>query len=410
MRITTLFRRLLGVTHLCVTSVALDGSDLVIFVRPTWRRARCGSCGERRGRYDKSPQRRWRHLGFGALKVWLSYAPRRVSCSSCGITTEAVPWARARSRFTQEFEELTSYLAQVTDKTTVTKLMAVSWHTVGAIVERVVADRKDPDVLKHLRNIGVDEFSYRRRHNYITTVVDHDRRRVVWAGPGRSTRSLKAFFEEIGEEAASRIEAVTIDMSQAYTKAIREQAPQATIVYDRFHVQRLASDALDLVRREQLRELRGTDEGRDIFRSRFVLLKNPWNLNQSENRKLSELQVSNARLYRAYLLKESLANALDYCQPSRAEDALKNWLSWASRSRLRPFVKAAKTIRRNLTGVLAYVRHRLTNGVVEGINTRLRMVARRAYGFHTADALISMLFLCCGGIHLNPPLPRTHKL
>ena len=169
---------------------------------------------------------------------------------------------------------------------------------------------------------------------------------------------------------------------------------------------RLASDAIDSVRREQLRELRGTREGRALFRMRFALWKNPWNLSRAERQKLSELQRNNARLYRAYLLKESLARALDYKQPARAERALKEWLAWASRSKLKPLVRIAKTIRKHFHGVLGYVRDRLTNAVVEGFNTRLRMVARRAFGFHGAPPLIAMLFLCCGGITLHPPLPQ----
>ncbi|MBN1837797.1 MAG: transposase, partial [Spirochaetales bacterium] len=133
--------------------------------------------------------------------------------------------------------------------------------------------------------------------------------------------------------------------------------------------------------------------------------KRPENLFPSERFRLSEVQRTNERLYRAYLLKETLAQALDYLQPARAEKALRAWLAWASRSRLRPFVRAARTIRKHFEGVLAYVKTRLTNGLVEGINNKLRMIARRAFGFHSAEPLIAMVFLTCGGIQLDPPLP-----
>jgi len=268
-----------------------------------------------------------------------------------------------------------------------------------------VSRRLDPDRLDGLRHIGIDEFSYRRRHRYLTVVVDHDRRRVVWAAPGRSTETLRSFFDELGPERCQAIEAATIDMAAGYIKAIVEEIPHARVVFDRFHVQRLASDAVDTVRREQLRELRGTDEGRDLFRSRFALLKNPWNLTPREHRKLATIQQTNARLYRAYLLKEALAQALDQRNLFRARRRLRDWLAWASRSRLKPFVRAARTIRKHFDGILAYVRMRLTNGVVEGINNRLRMIARRAYGFHGPGPLAAMLSLCCGGITLSPPLP-----
>jgi transposase len=315
----------------------------------------------------------WRHLNLGRLRIWLQYAPRRVNCPSCGVVGEQVPWGEHDSRFTTDFEELTAYLASSTDKTAVSKLMGISWSTVGAIVERVVERRLAPDRLDDLTRIGIDEFSYRRRHRYLTIVVDHVKRRVVWAAPGRSADTLRGFFDHLGPERCAGIELATIDMAGGYIAAIQERLTNTEIVFDRFHVQRLASDAIDAVRREQLRELRGTAEGRDLFGMRFALWKNPWNLSRAEHQKLSELQRTNARLYRAYMLKETLAQALDYMQPARAERALKEWLAWASRSRLAPFVKVARSIRKHFQGILGYVRHRLANAVVEGFNTRLRM-------------------------------------
>jgi len=405
MRVTTLFRQVLDVTQMWVRAVRFEPVGVVVSVVPSWKRPRCGECGKVAAKYDQRPSRRWRHLGLGSVKIWFEYAPRRVECPECGVRVESVPWAEHRSRFTRDFEELTAYLTQSSDKTKVTELMGISWSTVGDIVERVVERKKDPECLRNLRFIGIDDFSYRKRHRYLTTVVNHESRRVVWASAGRDAATLKSFFEELGTEACGKIEAVTIDMAGGYLKAINDCLPNAQVVFDRFHVQRLASDSLDEVRREQLRETRGTPEGRDLFKSRFALLKNPWNLNRSEHEKLDHLQKTNARLYRAYLLKETLAQALDYRQPWRARRALEEWLAWASRSKLKPFVKTARTIRKHFEGVLAYVELRLTNGVVEGINTRLRMIARRAFGFHRPEPLIAMLFLCCSGIVLSPPLP-----
>ena len=407
MRVTTVLSRLLGVTKMFVESALfrLDGT-LALSARPTWRRSRCGKCGRVGPRYDRQDPRDWRHLPWGRTPVVLRYAPWRVNCPQCGVRVEQVPWAASRSRFSEAFEELVAYFAQITDKTQVTRLTGVAWQTVGSIVKRVVERRLDPERLVGLQRVGIDEFSYKKRHNYLTVVVDHDRGRVVWAGEGRSAEALTPFFDELGNEGCQAIELVTIDLAAAYTKAVREKLPNAQIVYDRFHVQRLVSDALDEVRREMVRELAtDPDQARAVKRTRFVLLMNPWNLSRDQRRKLSEVQRTNQGLYRAYLLKETLAQALDYRQPWRAERALRDWLAWASRSRLRPFVKAARTIRKHLDGILAYVRTRLTNGLLEGINNRIRMIARRAYGFHSHQALSAMVFLNCGGIQLDPPLP-----
>jgi transposase len=342
---------------------------------------------------------------FNGFRLLLAYAPRRVHCPRCGVTTEAVPWARHGSRFTRDFEELVAYLAASTDKTTVQRLMGISWRTVGSIVDRVVADHLDPSRFDGLRRIGVDEFSYRKHHRYLTVVVDHDRHAVIWAAKGRGSDTLGVFFNRLGKARSKEIETVTLDMAGGYIKALRERVPQAELVFDRFHVQRLASDALDEVRRAQWREQKDTEEGEAIKGCRYSLLKNPWNLTQTERKKLREVQRTNMPLYRAYLLKETLAKALDYRQPKRARRMLDAWLVWASHCHLPSFVKLAKTIREHKEGILAYIRERMTNGVVEGINTRLRSITRRAFGFHSARPLIAMMYLCCSGIQLSPRLP-----
>ncbi len=409
MRITTVFRRLLAVTKMYVEEVAFTvEGGLAIQVRPTWRISRCGHCGRKASRYDRRPLRRWRHVPWGRASVELIYEPWRVNCRNCGVRVERVPWADRGSRFTYDFEEMAAYLAQVTDKTQVQRLLAISWQTVGSIVERVVARRLDPERLLGLRRIGIDEFSYRKRHRYLTIVVDHDRRRVVWTGEGKSSETLAPFFELLGEEQCQKIETVTIDLSAAFIKAAREGLAKAEVVFDRFHVQRLASDPVDEVRRSIVRELAiDPERARAVKSTRYVLLKNPWNLSCNQRSKLAEIQAKNRRLYRAYLLKETLAQALDYRQPWRAEMELGEWLAWASRSKLKPFVKAARTIRKHRVGILAYIRTRLTNGLVEGINGKIRMIARRAFGFHSHQALSAMIFLNCGGIKLQPPVPTA---
>jgi transposase len=409
-RVTTLLRGLLAVTALLVTAVRFDDGALVVSVRPRWRKPRCSECEQPAPGYDSLPQpRRWRSLPFGWFDVFLEYTMRRVDCPRCGVRVELVPWAAAASRFTRPFEQLVAYLAQMTDKTTITKLLGLSWRAVGTIIERVIDECLQPERLDGLRRVGIDEFSYRKRHNYVTVIFDHDRGQAVWAAEGRGAETLHRFFDELGAERCAQLETITLDMSGGYLSGINDRVPHVQIVFDRFHVQRLASDAVDEVRRESWRELRDTAEGHAVKNSRWALLKNAWNLTRAERQKLSEVQHTNKRLYRAYLLKETLGAALDYRQLWRARQQLDDWLAWASRSRLEPFLRVARTIRGHKEGILAYVQERLTNGVLEGINNRLRMVARRAFGFHSAGALIAMLYLCCGGIQLTPPLPgSTH--
>ena len=409
MRINKFARIIIGIARIIVTSIAFEGLCVVVAVKPSWRRPRCSCCGKVRPGYDhRGEPVRWVHLGIGVIRIILEYAPRRVECPSCGVRVELVPWARADSRFTRPFEEMTAYLAQITNKTEVSRMMGIAWRTVGNIIERVVADKLDAGRLENLHRIGVDEFSYRKRHRYITVVVDHDRQRVVWAKEGKSSETLNAFFDELGKDRAGKLETITIDMSAAFIKSIEAKAPQAQIVFDLFHVLKLASEAVDEVRRSMVRrlmEIDNPDEAAAIKKSRFVLLRRPWDLSSREWDKLSAIQEHNAPLYRAYLLKESLSNVFDETSTVAAKKELDRWLAWASRSKLEPFVKAARTIREYKDRILAYIETKLTNGMTEGFNNKLRMIARRAFGFHSAGALIAMLFLCCGGVTTDPPLP-----
>jgi transposase len=197
-------------------------------------------------------------------------------------------------------------------------------------------------------------------------------------------------------------------MSAAYISAIDAADSQVTKIFDRFHVQALASDAVDEVRRSEVRRLAGTEEAKFIKDSRYSLLKNPWNLTRRQGQRLREIQANNKTLYRAYLLKESLAKAFDYLQPARAEKAFREWISWAKHSHLEPFKKLAGTIERHFEGILAYTKTRLTNGLTEGLNNMIRLITRRAFGFHSAPALQAIIQLVCGKIPLDPPLPMAH--
>ena len=402
MRATTLLGKILGLKHTRILEAKFDDLGLVVEVVPTTRVPYCSSCGRRvRAVHDSYLGRRWRHLDLAGLRVWLRYAIRRVDCPRCGVAVELVPWAENQSWFTYEFEEHVAYLAQRADKTTLSDLMRIGWKTVGAIIERVLPRHQSTDPLDGLTHIGVDELSYRRHHEYVTVIVDHVRGGVVWAHPGKNAETLNTFFKELGKERCAQLEAVTLDMSGAYLKAVTEASPQARVIFDRFHVQRLAHDALDQVRRDEFRDASPEDRGA-LKKTRFALHKNPWNLSTIEAAKVAEVQKVNMRLYRAYLLKESLAAILDGRQVNVARKKLLEWVDWATRSQLRPFIKLAGTVRSHLEGILAYVATGLSNGRTEGLNGKIRTITRRSFGFHSATSLIALIFLCCSGITLQP--------
>jgi transposase len=414
-RVTTLLKKVICIKSTVVERVEFVSDGLVCDVRPSTRIPRCSGCMCRvRQGYDTRELRLWRHLDLGGMKLHVRYAPRRVACPRCGVTTELVPWAAPGSWFTEAFEDTVAFLAQAAAKTVVATLMRVAWQTVGSIVERVVARRLTGDRLDGLIEIGVDELSYRKHHEYVTIVTDHTTGRVVWAHPGKNADTLRKFFGELGNERCAKLRAITVDMSQAYIAAIQEAAPQARVIFDRFHVQRLVHDALDAVRRAEVRDTADPEERRALKNSRFALQKNPWNLGDIEETKLVEVQRANRRLYRAYLLKETLAAILDRRQAHVAETKLVEWTSWAAHSQLKPFAKVARTILKHLDGIVAYVATRLSNGRAEGLNGKIRTITRRSFGFHSPWSLIAMIFLCCSGLnlkpaHAHPRLPCTHQ-
>ena len=345
MRLTRLLSNLLQLNQTRIVGFGFDSDGAVVDVAPRTRKPRCSGCLRAHERIYDRRSRRWRHLDLAGMKLFLRYDIGRVDCPVCGVVVELVPWAAPGSAFTYGFETAVAYLLQNLSTTAVTKLMRVGWMTVGDVARRVVERvRAGQDDLDGLRRIGIDELSYRRHREYVTVVVDHDRRRVVWAARGKNAATLAAFFEQLGPERAAAIELVTIDMSGAYIKAVTEQVPKARLVFDRFHVERLAHEALDEVRREQMRELEDDAVRRATKNTRYALRKSPWNLTGLEREKLACLERRNKTLYRAYLLKESLAAILGRRQVGVARRKLAEWIAWAARSRLGPFKKLARTI------------------------------------------------------------------
>jgi transposase len=402
--------RLLGVKAVVVEDVYCgDEGEVVVAVRPKWReRDRCGVCRRRCPGFDMGAgRRRWRALDLGTTFAYVEADAPRVRCRDHGVVVCAVPWARHKSRFTRAFEDQVAWLAVNCSKSAVAQLMRTSWRTVGQICERVAAEaQRERDLLAGLRRIGIDEISHRVGQRYLTVVVDHDTGRLVWAAAGRDRKTVESFLDALGEERCKQIELVSCDMAAWIAGPVAERLPDAVRCVDPFHVIQLATAALDDIRREVWNEARKagqTQLARDLKGARFALWKNPENLTARQQSKLACIEKLNAPLFRAYLLKEQLRQI--YRLPAEAAVALlDSWLKWARRCRLRGFVKLARTITDQRAGILAAIEHGLSNARVEQINTQIRLITRRAFGFHSAQALIALAMLTLAD--LCPPLPQ----
>ena len=252
--------------------------------------------------------------------------------------------------------------------------------------------------------LGCDEVSHGAGHRFLTCVADHHTGGVVWAAPGRNAQTLQGFFDQLSDEQKASIQAVSIDMSAGYEKAITAAVPDAQVCFDPFHVCQLGGKACDQVRRDEYNAhgRSSTGEGRWIKGARYSLLKDTSNQTAKQLRKLAEVVLTNKRMYRAFLLLGELRYI--YRLPKdEAAWRLDAWLAWASRSKLKPFIKLAATIRQHKAGVLAAIELGINNGRLEALNSRVRLISHRAHGFHSPDALIAMIYLCCAGIHIDLP-------
>lgn len=412
MRTARVWRRLLGVEHTVIESVELEGEGreevLVARVRPTAsRRSRCSRCDRRCRGYDQGAgRRRWRTLDVGTVKAYLEADAPRVSCPEHGVVVAAVPWARPGARCTTGFEDTCAWLTAHAAASVVASLLRVTWRTVTAIVTRVVSDLAGrTDQLEGLRRIGIDEIAHRKGHRYLTVVVDHDSGRLVWAGKGRDQATVRAFFDALGEPRSAALTHISADGAEWIHTVVAERAPQAVLCLDPFHVVAWATKALDEVRRGVWNELRRTgraEQAASLKGSRWALVKNPQDLTGEQHTTLASIATTNKDLYRAYLLKEQL-RAVFATKGEHGRALLAGWLAWARRSRLPGFVKLAKTIEHYRPLIWNTLEHGLSNARVEATNTHLRVLTRRAYGFHTPEALIAMAMLTRGG--LCPPLP-----
>jgi transposase len=395
---------------------------VVAHVRPHRRLAsRCPICGKKRPGYDQGDGRRlWRALDLGPVTAWLEADAPRVSCQEHGVVVAAVPWARHGAAHTRFFDDQVAWLAAACSKTTITALMRISWRTVGHIIARVSAEQlAGTDTLAGLRRIGIDEISYKRGHKYIVVVVDHDSGRLVWAAPGRDTATVNAFFDALGDQRAAQLTHVSADGAEWIAGVVTARAPQAVLCADPFHVVSWATGALDEVRREVWRQARtsgqttsrqlgsrvqrlSTGGAADLKRARYALWKNPENLTDRQEAKLAWIEKTHPRLYRAYLLKEGLRLPFRL-KGEEGKYALDRWLSWAARCRIPEFTELGRKIRKHLKSIHATLDHGLSNGLIESVNTKIRVITRMAFGFHNPAALIGLAMLALGG--LRPALP-----
>ena len=333
-----------------------------------------------------------RDLGAGSTRIYLEFEYRRVACPHCqAVKRETLSWLAKSARFTQRFEDHIGQLCREMTVRRVAELNNLSWDQVWRMEKgymRRLLEQHPP--AERLRTIGIDEISVRKGHTYAIVVADLDQKRPIWlGGQGRTEGDLQLFYDAMGKERCGAIERAVMDMWKPFRKGTLKNVPDAQIVYDKFHVMRHLSDALDQVRRSEYKRA-NEKERRFIKGQRYTLLSHKSNLDLEGRRALNMLLKANKRLNTAYMLKESFGQLWDYNNPTWARKFFESWKSQLRWQRLKPFEKFAAMIERHWEGIVSYCHpdHKVSLGFMEGLNNKIRVIQRRAYGIKDQEYLM----------------------
>lgn len=314
-----------------------------------------------------------------------------------------VPWAETGSRFTALFEALAiSWLRQASQKA-VAEQLQLSWDEIHLILDRAVARGLKRRTAESITRLGVDEKSFKKGFRYFTLVNDLDRNRVLYVAQEREQASLDGFWKTLSSEQVSKIEAVALDMWDAYLNSIRENLPDAEgkIVFDKFHIAQHLTEAVDRVRRKEQKALKA--KGNDTLKgTRYSWLRNPANMDRTERQQFAALKRSHLKSARAWALKQSAMELFDYKSETWARKHFRWWFRWATRSRLQPMIKVAGMLKRRLDNVLTYLRHRITNAGSESINAKIQWVKYTARGYRNKQNFINAIYFHCGDLDMLP--------
>jgi transposase len=407
---------LLGFKNLLITGHELLPRKGVLWlaVKPHKNGACCPKCGRRGKLLKRSSKgaerdpRTWRDLPVGGLSVAITYRPREIICQTHGRIQEDIPWAAPHSRSTLRTDfQVLRHCKVMTQKEAASQL-GLPASTLAEMLHRCVKRYRKGHKLRGLKNLGIDEISYKRGHRYLTIVYDLDRRQVVWVGKGKGRKTIDYFFNEVMSAGQrKRVQTACCDMSRTYIGAIEDHLPEALLVIDRFHVIKELNNAVDETRKEVWRTA-SKAERKGLKGLRFILLKNRKNRTRREHKIMAEITRTQRQVARACELKDELAHFWTYSYIGSAEKFLKGWKKRAKLSRIEPLKKFARTLENHWEGVMASMTG-ITNAVAEGLNRVIRMTKNRASGYRSTDNFANMIYLIIGDLDLPEQIPAINR-
>lgn len=373
-------------------------------------RARCSGCDRARPGYDTLAPRRFEFVPLWGIAVYFVYAMRRVNCPTCGVVVEVVPWGNGKHQSTTAYAWFLARWAKRLSWSEVAEAFQTSWDRVFGAVEMAVTWGLEHRDLESVRAIGIDEVLWHTGYKFLTVVyqIDEGLRRLLWVGEDRKAKTLLGFFRFLGPERSARLRFICSDMWKPYLTVIARKASGAVHVLDRFHIMAHMSKAIDDVRAKEAKRLKAAGYEPVLKGTRFCLLKRPENLTANQEVTLAQLLRYNLATVRAYLLKEDFQFFWDYVSPSWAGKFLDRWCTRALRSKLDPMKRVARMLRGHRDLLLNWFRARgvISAGAVEGLNNKLKLTTRKAYGFRTLRATEIALYHALGAL---PEPESTHR-
>jgi transposase len=344
---------------------------------------KCSGCGRRVKQVHDVTERWVRELALLGARTWLRLGRVRVACPHCGPKIEALDWLAPYSRVTRRLAEDVVRLCQILPVKHVAEYLGLNWDTVKAIDKAYLTETLGPVDLSGVTQIAIDEFAIQKGHRYATVIVEPATKRVLWVGRGRRREDIRPFFEQLGVEGRQRLKAVAMDMNGAYEEEVRYQCPLVEIVFDLFHVvAKYGREVIDRVRVDEANRLREDQPARKIVKkARWLLLRNRENVQPKDRVKLTELLQANRKLATVYVLKDDLKHLWDYIYEGAARRFWEEWYRRAIRSGIEPLKKFARRLKPYLPGILAHCRWPLHTSLLEGINNKIKVIKRMAYGF-----------------------------
>lgn len=410
MRDKELYERILGIeAPWSVTEVELDleHGEVRVHVTDSSQQWPCPQCGRLCPKYDLLP-RRWRHLDTCQYRTVLVAWVARLRCPEHKVLQVPVPWGERGSRFTALFEALIIDWLKEASLSAVARQLRLSWHEVDGVMKRAVRR----GLLRKQRQLpvrmGVDETSFQRRHEYVTVVYDHDAKEVVHVADGRGRDSLDSFYEKHSLEERNAVESITMDMWAPYIASTQQYIADADskIAFDKFHVAQHLGDAVNQVRAQEHKLLRGQGDER-LKSTKHLWLLNPDRFSPRGWRRFAPLRNSSLKTARAWALKEFAMTLWSYRRRGWARRGWLRWYSWAIRSRLEPIKKVARMVKKHLAGILTAVVKGITNARAESINAKIQWLKYTARGYRNRHRFRDAIFFHLGGLDLYPEGART---